>query len=180
LGFYWVRGKRFFNTGVDPDSNTQTAGRAGMFDVWPEACRVLIDRLRPALLGTGAIFFSGDQLQRRKRPRVRIGWPGWWGSDYAVMAIVRPGITGGLELSLRVGRECALVSIEGPLHPAVEGKSPTGEYGSITLTTSGVPPEVFDWIALAGQYTRTKCKLPPPAKSNRVQAVTAPNRDSMN
>lgn len=171
IGFYWVRGKRYFNARIDPESNTPEAGRAGMFDSWPEEFRAIVDQLRPALLATGAVFYGGDQLQRRKRPRVRIGWPGWWGSDYAVMAVVRPSSEGSLELSLRVGHQSELVSPEGPLCPVAEGKPPVNEYGSVILETPDVPPEVFDWIARAGQYTRAKCKLGPPPKTKPAEPL---------
>jgi hypothetical protein len=160
VGFTWASGKRFFATSCEsPGNDTLSAGRAGMFDKWPKMCQRIIDRLRPALLAQRAVFFSEDKEADHEDRKVRIGWPGVWSSDYAVMAVLRPYRNGGLELSLRVGTMSNLLIPEGPLKPRVEGIAPrVPGFGAVVLSSEDFPSEVLDWIAIAGQLTRRKAR----------------------
>jgi hypothetical protein len=166
VGFTWVQGKRYFNAKIDPGSDTPEAGRAGLFDAWPEDCRRVIDVLRPSLLATGATFAFGDKFRRLTRPRIRIGWPGFWSmGEKGVLAVVRPCADGSLEFALRVGPNSGLTGPDGPFRPITEGKLAGDEYGVIILTPGNIPDAIHDWVTRAGEFTQARRKGHTPPSS---------------
>lgn len=157
MGCAWVRGKKFIEElKIDANEDTLRAGRAGMFNGWTKTSKEIIDKIRPAILETGAVFYSGPN-----KYQVRVGWPGWVSEVRGQMALIKQKTETTFRIELRVGKESGLISEDGPLFP-VEGEDgiTKRDYGYYHFNSPELPSELFDWIKLASSFTQEKCKSP--------------------
>ena len=111
----------------------------------------IAERLAPVLARDRAFLYPVHYRQE-----VRAGWSMTSGGKNKPYAILSPRNDGGIELTLRVGRDSGLIGNGGPLKPLANAKWQDADRDLGSVSIPPVPPELPVWVARAARFTLDK------------------------